>query len=64
MRNLIGSMLLVISNIWLTISTCATMIVGFLIWLSIWLGATHFAGIAVLRMRQKVTNAADRVDSQ
>ena len=42
MTRLIGSVILVIGHIWVTISSCAMMIVGFLVWLGIliWLASS------------------------
>ncbi|PKB79703.1 MAG: hypothetical protein BZY88_11925 [SAR202 cluster bacterium Io17-Chloro-G9] len=47
MKRLLGSLLLVIGNVWVTISTCATMIVGFLLWLGIliFLATSTWGGI-------------------
>ena len=47
MKQFVGSVILVIGHIWVTISTCGMMIVGFLLWLSIliWLATSFWGGI-------------------
>lgn len=47
MKKHLGSVLLVVGSIWLTIATCATMIVGFLLWLGvlIWLATSTWGGL-------------------
>ena len=47
MKQFVGSLLITIGQIWVTVTTCGTIIVGFLLWLGvlIWLATSFWGGV-------------------